>query len=378
PSEEQLFHPWDSSPSKELRQKAKLIRQYAKCPVTGEPVDYVCPVAGIPTHANEQAYLSDTYYHEHVKDKLRKVNVYEHDLRSGREFPEFDFPETIDPTLSPTINFLNWDMFFYTREFYSMDTEFQLAATTKMLSYPITIGAAIHEYSPYTIKHSGRLTYEGLKSLAALRYAWLPRQGHRPLTRESRPARVFVIGARGESVLPVHIWRQLSVLFPHANLQVVFIGPECLYNHRERRYMSLEQPETIRIDERLSLVYYTETFDKLHQSGDFFPYDPYLDAFFMFQPGLGAKETAGEWNATIEGLLESKCVVFSTAYHEQDMLQDWDWLQSNYGDKLDVLLTPGDNVFGSTRWEVNYVNTSEVYQVNQKIFGIRGKRYPAI
>jgi len=38
--------------------------------------------------------------------------------------------------------------------------------------------------------------------------------------------RVFVLGARGESSLPPHVWEQLGFLFPAANFHVLFIGPQ--------------------------------------------------------------------------------------------------------------------------------------------------------
>lgn len=38
--------------------------------------------------------------------------------------------------------------------------------------------------------------------------------------------RIFILGARGESSLPPHVWEQLTLLFPAAQLHLFFIGPQ--------------------------------------------------------------------------------------------------------------------------------------------------------
>ncbi|ODQ63326.1 hypothetical protein NADFUDRAFT_48204 [Nadsonia fulvescens var. elongata DSM 6958] len=375
PTPENRFHPWETSPYQDLRARAASIKAHAKCPITGKEINYTCPISGIPTHHSREAWEQDVDYHKNkVYEKLRMANTYEHDLRSGREFPEFDFAGTQDP--DKTVNFMNWDTFFYTRMFYSMDTEFQLAAVTKMMSYPVTIGGIMHEYSPYLLKPKGNLTLEGLKSLAALRYTLYPKDRNR--VWQDRPMRVFILGARAESQLPPHVWKQLSYLFPYTSLEVNFIGPESNFDKEKGQYVYSSTPVTQKIDENLTLNLYSDYFHVLHEYQDFFPYDPYQDVFMLFHPGLGAPEAMDQWEKTIPGLLDSKCAIFSTGFHESDIQRDWDWLHEKFGDKFDVLLDKQDNVFGSTKWEVNDPAPSEVFQFNQKIFGFRGKRYHAI
>jgi len=352
-----------------------LIRARAKCPVTGKNINYTCPKSGIPTHHSEEAWKSDAEYHEREIWKiLRKVNTYEHDLRSGREFPEFDFPGK--QQRDAVVNFLNWDAFLYTRQFYSMDSDFHLAAVTKMLSYPITMGSILHQYSPYLLKPQGPLTLEGLKSLAALRYTLFPLD--RTRSWQDRPVRFFVLGARAESQLPPHAWKQLSYLLPDTKFEIIFIGPEAYFDKEKRHYVASKKKITKRIDSQVSLSYYTDYFHVLNDMQDFMPYDPYLDAFFLFHPGLGAPETMNQWEKSVPGLLESKCAIFVTGFHEPDSQRDWKWLHNKFGDKMDVLLEPTKNLFGSTKWELNDLNPREVYQFNQQLFGFRGKRYHAI
>jgi splicing suppressor protein 51 len=371
---ENRFHVWDTSPSQDIRARAAFIRARGKCPVTGKNINYVCPISGIPTHHDEAAWKADKRYHEHSIGRiLREANCYEHDLRSGREFPEFDFPGAQQE--EAVINFLNWDTFFYTRDFFSMDSEFHMAAATKMLSYPITMGGIIHEYSPYSLKPRGPITLEGLKSLAALRYTLFPKD--RTKTWQDRPMRFFILGARAESQLPWHAWKQLSFLLPYTKFELVFIGPESYYDREKRLYVSSQKRIVQRIDQQMSMVYYTDYFHVLNEAQDFFPYDPYLDCFFLFHPGLGAPEAMDQWEKSIPGLLESKCAVFVTGFHEADSMRDWNWLHSKFGEELDVLMEPTKNVFLSTKWELNDLNPSEVYQFNQRLFGFRGKRHHA-
>jgi splicing suppressor protein 51 len=375
PSVQNRFHPWDSSPSEDLRHRAAAIRAMAKCPVTGKEINYTCPLSGIPTHHSREAWEQDTEYHASKKyEILKKVNIYEHDLRSGRAFPEFDFPLTQEH--ESQINLDNWDLFFYTRQFYSMDTEFQLAAVTKMLSYPITIGALLHQYSPYMLNPKGPVTLEGLKSLAALRYSLFPFQ--RASTFKDRPLRLFIVGARAEGQLPGHVWRQLNLLFPDIEFELHFIGPESHYDHDKNTYLQSSRPVVKRVTPKLSMVYHTDYFHVLHEAQDFFPYDPYLDSFFLFHPGLAYPGVEGLWEKTIPGLLESKCPVFITSYHEQDLNNDWDWIMENFNKDLDVLINKTDNLFGSTKWELNDANPQETYRFNQHMFAVRGKRYHAI
>ncbi|ONH65272.1 Protein MSS51, mitochondrial [Cyberlindnera fabianii] len=375
PTVENRFHPWDSSPSADLRHRAATIRALAKCPVTGKEINYTCPISGIPTHHSEEAWEADTEYHETKRyEILKKVNVYEHDLRSGRPFPEFDFPASQE--FESQVNLSNWDLYFYTRQFYSMDTEFQLAAVTKMLSYPITVGALLHQFSPYLLSPKGPITLEGLKSLAALRYSLYPFQ--RASTFKDRPLRMFIVGSRAEGQLPGHVWKQLTYLFPDIEFELHFIGPEAYYDRERGQYISSSRPIVKRVDPSLSFVYHTDYFHVFHEAQDFFPYDPYLDCFFLFHPGLAYPDVKDMWKKTMPGLLESKCPVFITGYHEQDSLNDWNWVMENFGDDLDVLMNRQDNLFSSTKWELNDVNPHEVYKFNQKIFAVRGKRYHAI
>ena len=165
-----MFHPWDQSPYKALRERAARIKLLAHCPVTGKNIHYTCSLSGIPTHHSKDTLSNDKYHPENkIYELLKKVNVYEHDFRSGRPFPDFEFSQ--EQSFDTMVNITNRDLFFfYTRRFYSMDTEFQLAGVTNMLSFPIIIASLLSQFSPYSLNPKGPITVGGLKSLATLRW----------------------------------------------------------------------------------------------------------------------------------------------------------------------------------------------------------------
>lgn len=63
------------------------------------------------------------------------------------------------------ISFSNWDMFWYTRGYPSMDTERSRRHASKLLTFPVTIGSVLHQYS-YLMMSNQRLTPEGARSMA--------------------------------------------------------------------------------------------------------------------------------------------------------------------------------------------------------------------
>ncbi|KAF7311580.1 zf-Mss51 domain-containing protein [Mycena kentingensis (nom. inval.)] len=245
--QDNLFHPFTKSPFPMLQSRAAAIKGLAPCPVCtsahelGHPhahpeprnVEFDCPDCGWPTHCSEEHWKEDTE-HEKYCTRLREANEDEHDLRSGRRMFEFELPGP--QGYEEAISFSNWDTFWYTRGFMSMDTERSRRHASKLLSYPITIGGALHQFSPLMLNNQ-RLTPEGSRSLAAIRSTLHPPVGT-PETSEAQvgkpQVRVFILGARAESSLPVHVWEQLCLLFPSAQLHIFFIGPQ----------VSLPKPET--------------------------------------------------------------------------------------------------------------------------------------
>lgn len=125
--------------------------------------------------------MSDYEAHLEVCDTLRQINEDDHDLHSGRFFPEFEYA---GPQLDEAmVNMTNWDTFMYTRAFKAVDSDRSMRQATRILTYPVTVGSILHELSPYSLRQDSRLTPEGLKSLSGT--FW---QRHRILTIRRLPA----------------------------------------------------------------------------------------------------------------------------------------------------------------------------------------------
>ncbi|KAK6441992.1 translational activator for mitochondrial COX1 [Oleoguttula sp. CCFEE 5521] len=349
-------------------------------------VRHECPDCGIPVACSE-AHFADTYdQHLEICDLLRQINEDDHDLHSGRFFPEFEYPDA--SIEEAQINMQNWDTLLFTREFTAVNDERSMRQVTRLLTYPITIGSILHELSPYSIKRNGRLTSEGLRSLSALRYTLHPPRtgagitiaGLRP---NPPPVRLFILGARAESSLPREVWLQLSHLFPRVAFHLIFIGPEALANRPD----DVAPPPTPgnpfsavvedRLGGQMKISTYATVFEALHQAQHFAPYDPYFDAFVLFHPGLGHPASSASWAPTLPILLDTKIPVICTGYTEFDMQRDIDWVKEQGGGEVDFLLEPGENRFRSLRWEVNDLDPGDVSAGNWGVWGFRGKRYEA-
>ena len=185
-----LFHHFSTSPSPDIRRRAAFMKTHAYCPhpshhrtrmptspkdlenrkttdKTARPpafVKFECPDCGIPVACCEEHWTEDYESHMELCETLRQINQDDHDLRSGRFFPEFQYPY---PGMEEALpNMSNWDTYLYTREYNAINEERSLRHATRLLTYPITIASIIHELSPYNIRKGGRLTTEGLKSLS--------------------------------------------------------------------------------------------------------------------------------------------------------------------------------------------------------------------
>ncbi|GME58692.1 Protein MSS51, mitochondrial [Neofusicoccum parvum] len=405
-----LFHSFSNSPSPEIRRRAAFIKQHAYCPhhshsqtrVPNDPEDpeaqkavqgtlppahvrYECPDCGIPVSCSEEHFADDYERHLEICETLREVNEDDHDLRSGRFFPEFEYPgEQMEEAL---VNFTNWDTYLYSREHQAINDDRSLRQATRLLTYPVTIGSVLHELSPYNIKSGGRLTTEGLKSLSALRYTvHPPRSGAggdiKGLRPNPPPVRIFIVGARAESSLPREVWIQLAHMFPRVSFHLVFIGPESMAN-RDDEFPLPERTASNpfgavvedRISHSLKISTYVEYYHTLHRAGHFYPYDPYFDCFMLFHPGLGHPASSAEWEQTLPLLLETKVPILVSGYTEFDMQRDWNWVQEKMGGEVDMLLEPGENRFRSLRWDLNDLDPQDISCGNWGLWAFRGKRY---
>lgn len=188
-NQDDLFHPFSSSPVPEFRRRAAFMKQHAYCShpdhqptklptVAPKPggaeeskgtmvpahVDFECPDCGFPVYCSKEHWMDHYEKHLEICDTLRQINEDDHDLRSGRVFQEGNLPDLqLDEA---AVNMTNWDTFMYTREFEAINSDRSMRQITRLLTYPITVGSVLHELSPYTIKKGERLTPEGLKSFS--------------------------------------------------------------------------------------------------------------------------------------------------------------------------------------------------------------------
>ncbi|KAJ5180784.1 MRNA processing protein (Mss51) [Penicillium capsulatum] len=406
-----LFHSFSNSPSPAIRQRATFIKQNAFCPhpshqQTRAPVSphdpearkateanqppahshFECPDCGVPIYCSEGHWMEDFEAHLEVCETIRQINEDDHDLHSGRFFPEFNYPGVQDDNY--VINMTNWDTFMYTREFDAINDDRSMRQVTRMLTYPQTLTSVLHELSPYTVGKN-RLTPEGLKSLSALRYSLHPpKTGEdidmKGLRLKAPPVRIFMLGARAESSLPRAVWLQLSYMFPRSLIHLIFIGPESMANRDAEFPLPERTPENPfggitedRLGGQMKITTYVDYFHTMYNAQYFQPFDPYLDCFMLFHPGLGHPASSHEWAETLPQLLETKVPILCTGYTQWDMERDINWVHEKCAGEFDMLLEPGENIFRSLRWDLNDLDPHDVSCGNWGVWGFRGKRYEA-
>ncbi|KAK4123777.1 hypothetical protein N657DRAFT_680910 [Parathielavia appendiculata] len=391
-----LFHSFTNSPIPEIRRRATFIRHHASCPhhdhqpggaMSPAHVNFECPDCGIPVYCSEEHWADDYEAHLQICDTLRQINEDDHDLRSGRFFPEFEYA---GPQMEEAlINMTNWDTFLYTRNFNAINDDRSMRQATRLLTYPVTIGSIIHELSPYNLKDGGRLTPEGIKSFSALRYTLHPPKTGggmdvKGLRVEAPAVRIFILGARAESSLPRDAWVQLAHLFPRARIHLIFIGPESMLNRDDEFPLPPRTPTNPfgaivedRVWPTMKISTIVDYYHTIHKANHFYPYDPYFDCFVMFHPGLGHAASSHEWEETLPMLLETKAPIIVTGYTQADMERDIDWVHKTAAGEFDVLMEPGENRFRSLRWDLNDLDPQDISAGNWGVWAFRGKRYEA-
>lgn len=328
--------------------------------------------------------MDDYEAHLQICDTLRQINEDDHDLRSGRLFPEFDYPGVqMEEAL---VNMTNWDTLMYTRGFGAISDDRSMRQVTRLLTYPVTIASVLHELSPYSIRKGGQLTTEGLKSFSALRYTLHPpKAGEGDSVKGLRPqapaVRLFILGARAESSLPRDVWVQLALLFPNARLHLVFIGPESMTNRDDEFPLPPRTPANPfgavvedRVWSTMKISTIVDYYHTVHKTGLFHPYDPYFDCFMLFHPGLGHPASSHEWTETVPLLLETKAPILVTGYTQYDMERDIAWVRKTARGEFDLLMEPGENIFRSLRWDLNDMDPQDISCGNWGLWAFRGKR----
>lgn len=247
------------------------------------------------------------------------------------------------------------------------------------------------------------------------------------------PMRIFLLGARAESSLPPHVWEQVTHLFPNTQFHIYMIGPQVSLpvasippppppkpktaapssesdSADEPLKPTLFQPPTplqvtptgptktrdslpdygvpssiSSVSPSLTITCLRATYADVHAHfADTF--DPYTDVFFAFCPGFGFPSPTspselqisapGEWGQTVPLVLGTKCALFVTGFSPADVERDVRSLEGVEGvaGEFDWVVTPGENPFGSEKWEVADFDPRVMVKTNWGVWGIRGKR----
>jgi len=174
----------------------------------------------------------------------------------------------------------------------------------------------------------------------------------------------------------------MAYLFHRVQFSVHFIGPESMAN-RENEFPLPERTATNpfgaviedRISNAMKISTFVEYYHNIHKADYFQPFDPYFDIFVCFHPGFGNSASMHEWEETLPLLLETKVPIIATGYSPWDTQQDVDLLHKRYGNEMDILLEPGENIFRSLRWDLNDLDPHDVTCSNWGLYAFRGKRY---
>lgn len=416
--EDDLFHPFSQSPLPEMRRRAAYIKSHAYCPhpdhqrtrMPVSPTDpehrktadqsrlpprhvrFECPDCGIPTYCSEEHWADDYELHMEICDTLRQINEDDHDLRSRRRFREFENLPTWEGW-EIAVSMADWDSYLYTQEYRAVDSDRSQRHLTAQLTYPMTINSIIHEHSPYHQRKSNRITNEGLRSFTALRHSLHPFKDHRSggLLKYARPrpppTRIFILGARSECALNADIWNQLpnAYLDNHMHIDLNLIGPETFIpqgiQFPERKAgnpFGGYTEDRINPDKMMKLITYKERYQTMHDAQYFHPFDPYFDCFVLFHPGLGHPASSHEWQDALPQLLATKCPIICTGYSQWDMERDRKWVHEQSNGEYDVLITPGENLFRSLKWDLNDLEPQDVSCGNWGVWAFRGKRFVAL
>jgi splicing suppressor protein 51 len=120
-------------------------------------------------------------------------------------------------------------------------------------------------------------------------------------------------------------------------------------------------------------------------------FDPYTDLFFLFSPGFGfpspsiLSEPDGkrclqiasptEWGPVVPALLATRCAIFVTGFSPADIERDVRSLDQvpDVANEFEWVVTPGENLFGSEKWEVADFDPRVMVKTNWGLWGIRGK-----
>lgn len=236
---------------------------------------------------------------------------------------------------------------------------------------------------------------------------------------ERPPIRIFVLGARSESNLPLDLWQQIGCLFTSSVFHIYLIGPQAsmpanldrspspqptptsptgnpIYEPpvqplsssvlatRDQSHMYGFPAYSVAASPNVRVIGIQAFYHDVHEHLG--PFDPYSDVFFAFSPGFGFPSpttppltqiaSPTEWGLDLPMILDSKCPLFVTGFSPTDVERDVRSLDGVEGvsGEFDWVLTPGVNPFGSEKWDIADFDPRVMVKTNWGVWGIKGKR----
>lgn len=457
-----IFFSLDRSPHRDLQEYHREITQYSSCPVcirqkdyfiaegspvavdntvasTGNPAsdgdaayidkgksrlrpEHTCNDCGFPTHCSEDHLAADEVHKKEVCQMLRQWNEDEHDLRSGRKFWEMNFPG-LQPK-EALLNFSSWPYIFVSRKFPKQLYTSPIAQrhVSRLLTYPYTIASMLS--NPWVYQQSDKIVTDlgwhilsrlshavDVANKAAMKDYHHSKGSKRKIkfteeptapTLTSDPFRVFILGARVESQLPVNVWEQLSNTFPGVPFRLHFIGPEASVpklemttsvNPFQKRAhivpatrihrkpitsrVTVEEAETtvssyvIPVSVNLRLEFIKAKYEQVHDT--FGPFNTSRDIFVLFNSGLA--HTRNEWKPALNEILKTRCLTIFTSFNKNEQEEDVKAVKEDYDGDYDVVMRPTFNKFSSMRPDIpaDCVHDPEKWwYTNWGMFAVRG------
>eukprot|EP00283_Hemiselmis_rufescens_P011848 CAMPEP_0173458716 /NCGR_PEP_ID=MMETSP1357-20121228/60090_1 /TAXON_ID=77926 /ORGANISM="Hemiselmis rufescens, Strain PCC563" /LENGTH=377 /DNA_ID=CAMNT_0014426109 /DNA_START=12 /DNA_END=1145 /DNA_ORIENTATION=+ len=332
----------------------QLAQQYAAhgqgCGKCRHPLIYSCPKSGFPSHCCEVCYKEDKA-HQDYAPKLREVYEDLVDLRSGRKFPEFNFPGP--PTHEwQRSELINWRAYLSDRRFNGQDSVIGNARSDEELAreqQSIRHISSVFTF-PLTIAHAIYWT----------RVLGDPSKLDQKLDEDGNklPWRIAVLGPRKEATMPARSWAELLAVFPEASFHIHLVGPEIPEK--------LHEQKTEILTGQLTAEWTRAEYQEVHE------YTDLPDLFVTFNSGMGFNSTVegrNSWDDALDLIFHDTgfTPLLMTSHSREDSGKDYAYVSRRNDCRFTV--HPAENPFMALNTDAavnnirNHINTNHTYAV---------------
>jgi len=274
------------------------------------------------------------------------------DLRSGRKYPEFDFPGP-PPTEFNRTELINWRAFLSDRRFNGQQCVIGDARTdeeryieersirhiSSVFTFPMTIAHAI--YWNNVLGDPGKLDRKDDEGNLV-------------------PWRITILGARAEAKLPLRVWLELCAIFPEAAFDIHLVGPEVPE--------SLNEQVRELHDNKLTLTWTTAQYQDIAE------YYDVPDLFVAFNSGFGLRSELGldSWSEALDVVFNKTGFkpLLMTSHSKEDSGRDYAFLARRQDCRFSM--HPAENPFMSLRKDAAVNNLRYIINSNHTYAVARG------